>query len=347
MGMEAGRDQTEASGVTGLSPEPIQAFSTCPESGGVAWHHYPDLVRAAARSSEEHGCFGMLIYAENRLVDPWLVAQLVIEATDHLVPLIAVQPAYAHPYTVAKLISTLANMHGRQIHVNLVAGGFRNDLIALGDPTEHDERYVRMGEFGEIVAGLCRGDAMTTTGRFYSVTGLRLTPPVPRALEPQFMVSGSSPAGRGVATALNATAVRYPLPPGEGDPLAGGGRSGIRLGIIARADRDDAWRVAHATFPPDRAGEVAYGFAMKATDSHWHRKLSAADTGAVGTSPYWLHPFRHYQTFCPYLVGSYAEVADELTRYFGEGARAVILDIAAGEEELTHGLHCLDLASLS
>ena len=345
MSTEAEQGRPFAATPAHASKRQIQTFSTCPESTGVSLDSYPDLVRAAARASEERGCFGMLIYAENRLVDPWLVAQMMIEATDHLVPLVAVQPAYAHPYTVAKLISTLTNLHGRQIYVNLVAGGFRNDLIALGDPTEHDDRYVRMGEFGEIVAGLCRGDAMTTDGRFYSVTGLRLTPAVPPALAPQFMVSGSSPAGRDVATLLNATAVRYPLPPGESNLAASEGRSGIRVGIIARADRDDAWRVAHAAFPPDRAGEIAYGFAMKASDSHWHQQLSAADTGAVGSSPYWLHPFRHYQTFCPYLVGSYAEVVGELTRYFDEGSEAVILDIPAGDEELMHGLHCLSLAS--
>jgi alkanesulfonate monooxygenase len=343
--METERNRAEETRPAGPSPRRILTFSTCPESGGIALDRYPDLVRAAARSSEAQGCFGMLIYSENRLVDPWLVAQLVIEATDHLVPLVAVQPAYSHPYTVAKLISTLTNMYGRQLYVNLVAGGFRNDLIALGDSTEHDHRYVRVGEFGEIVTGLCRGEALTMAGNFYSVTGLRLTPPVPSTLQPGFMVSGSSPTGRGIAAALNATAVRYPLPPGDGDQAPGSDRSGIRVGIIARADRDEAWRVAHATFPPDRAGEVAYGFAMKVTDSHWHQQLSSADTSAVGASPYWLHPFRRYQTFCPYLVGSYSEVAGELTRYFDEGADVVILDVPPRAEELTHGLRCVELAS--
>jgi alkanesulfonate monooxygenase len=334
----------------GATPAPaskrrIRVFSTCPESAGVALDAYPDLVRSAAQASEERGCSGMLIYAENRLVDPWLVAQLVIQATDSLIPLVAVQPVYSHPYTVAKLVSTLTNMHGRRIDVNLIAGGFRNDLLALGDSTDHDDRYARMGEFGQIVVGLCRGDAVTMTGSFYSVTGLRLTPSVPTDLQPEFTVSGSSAAGRGIAAALNATAVRYPLPPGEQDDLPSLSRSGIRVGIIARDDRDEAWRVAHEIFPHDRAGQIAYGFAMKASDSHWHHQLSAAGAGAPGASPYWLHPFRHYRTFCPYLVGSYTEVADELTRYFEEGTDTVILDIPPSEDELSHGVRALELAS--
>ena len=345
MSMEAEQGRLAGTEPTGPLKRRIQAFSTCPESAGVALDLYPDLVRSAARASEERGCFGMLIYAENRLVDPWLVAQLVIQATDSLIPLVAVQPVYSHPYTVAKLVSTLTNLHRRQIYVNLIAGGFRNDLLALGDPTDHDDRYARMGEFGEIVAGLCRGDAVTTAGHFYSVTGLRLTPPVPAGLQPGFTVSGSSAAGRGIAAAMNATAVRYPLPPGEQDALPSLRRSGIRVGIIARDDREEAWRVAHEVFPPDRAGEIAYGFAMKASDSHWHRQLSTAEAGAPGSSPYWLHPFRHYRTFCPYLVGSYAEVASELRRYLDEGTDMVILDIPPSEAELSHGLRALELAS--
>lgn len=304
------------------------------------------MVRTAAAASEALGCTGMLIYAENRLVDPWLVAQIVIEATERLVPLVAVQPAYSHPYTVATLVSTLTNLYERQIHLNLVAGGFRNDLLALGDPTEHDDRYRRLKEFGQIVAGLCRGDAVTMDGRFYAVTGLRLTPSVPSALQPAFMVSGSSAAGREVATALDATAVRYPLPPGEDDGSRELERTGVRIGIIAREDSEEAWHVAHDTFPPDRRGEIAYGFAMKVSDSHWHHRLSAtsAETSGAG-SPYWLHPFRHYQTFCPYLVGSYSEVAAEIREYLAEGADTVILDIPRSEGELAHCLRALRLAT--
>jgi alkanesulfonate monooxygenase len=288
----------------------------------------------------------MLIYAENRLVDPWLVAQIVAEATDHLVPLVAVQPAYAHPYTVAKLVSSLTNMYRRPIHLNLVAGGFRNDLIALGDRTEHDDRYLRLEEYARIVDKLCQGSAVSLTGRFYSVAGLRLLPPVPAALQPGFMVSGSSAAGLRVAAGLKATAVRYPLPPGEEIEMPSAVRTGIRVGIIARDDGDDAWRVALEAFPRERAGRVAHGFAMKASDSDWHHRLSSDPAGAPGVrSPYWLEPFRHYQTFCPYLVGSYTEVADELARYLGEGADTVILDIPPGAEELRHGLRSVKLAS--
>jgi len=44
------------------------------------------------------------------------------------VPLVAVQPVYMHPYSVAKMVSTLAFLHQRRVFLNMVAGGFKNDL---------------------------------------------------------------------------------------------------------------------------------------------------------------------------------------------------------------------------
>jgi alkanesulfonate monooxygenase len=44
-------------------------------------------------------------------------------------------------------------------------------------------------------------------------------------------------------------------------------------------------------------------------------------------SPYWLWPFEHHQTFCPYLVGDFPTVASELARYQALGHSSFILDI--------------------
>ena len=71
------------------------------------------------------------------------------------------------------------------------------------------------------------------------------------------------------------------------------------------------------------------------SDSVWHQQLSEIDE-AAGKSPYWLVPFHNYKTMCPYLVGSYDQVAGELARYLTAGYRTVILDIPPDAEELTH-----------
>jgi alkanesulfonate monooxygenase len=76
---------------------------------------------------------------------------------------------------------------------------------------------------------------------------------------------------------------------------------------------------------------------MKTSDSQWHKQLSQlAEESKSNGSPYWLWPFENYNTFCPYLVGSYEEVASELGKYISQGFRTFILDIPVAAEDLQH-----------
>jgi alkanesulfonate monooxygenase len=290
-----------------------------------------------ARWSEDAGCEGILVYTDNSIVDPWLVTQVVIESTERLCPLVAVQPVYMHPYSVAKMVTSLAYLHDRRIYLNMLAGGFRNDLLALGDDTPHDERYDRTTAYTQIILDLLRGDApVTRNNGYYEVTGLRLTPPLPPELFPGVLVSGSSPAGLAAARSLGATPVKYPHPPGEEEP-PDGEEFGVRVGIVARDSADEAWRVALERFPEDRTGQITHKLAMKVSDSHWHEQLSQrVDEGADGArNSYWLGPFHNYKTFCPYLVGDHATVADQINHYGRLGATTFILDIPPSREELS------------
>ena len=318
----------------------LRIYSTTPQSKDVDASAYAREVADVARWSEEASCHGILVYTDNGIVDPWLVAQRVIEATDHLRPLVAVQPVYMHPYSVAKMITSLAYLHGRAVDLNMLAGGFRNDLLALGDETPHDDRYERTVEYARIITGLLAGAAVTLDGRWHRVKNLKLTPPLPSELAPSLLISGSSPAGLAAAESIGALAVRYPNPVEEEEreiesrPANG---VGVRVGVIARESAEEAWRVARERFPEDRRGELKHQLAMKVSDSHWHRELSGREEGGESDeSPYWLGPFKHGQTFCPYLVGTHERVGAELARYVAAGFKTFILDIPPSREELEH-----------
>jgi alkanesulfonate monooxygenase len=316
----------------------IVIFSTCPSSADHDVSHYLDRIREVSRWSEEAGCSGMLVYSDNRLADPWLVSHAVIQATERLRPLLALQPVYMHPFNAAKAIATLSGWYRRVVDLNLLAGGFKRDLEALGDPTPHDDRYARLEEYTRIVVGILResaeGRGFSFKGRFYEVENLRLTLPFDAAMMPRLLVSGTSPSGRACARALGAVPVEYPLPAASyADEAREGGARGLRVGIIARETEAEAWAVAEARFPADRRGEISHKMAMKVSDSDWHRRLSEAPTGAPG-DPFWLRPFQSYQTFCPYLVGSFERIAAEIGRYVQAGFSLFILDIPATPDEL-------------
>ncbi len=159
----------------------------------------------------------------------------------------------------------------------MLAGGFKNDLLALGDETPHDDRYAahrRVHADHDRAARRARSRSRSRASTTRSRT-CKLTPPLPPSSTPGSSISGSSDAGLAAARAIDATAVNYPKPPGEevdqrGDTVD----SGVRVGIIAREDADEAWRVALERFPEDRKGQITHQLAMKVSDSQWHKQLS-------------------------------------------------------------------------
>jgi alkanesulfonate monooxygenase len=325
----------------------LELFSTCPQSKDLEPDAYRRRVAEVAAWSDRAGYRGILVYTDNQLVDPWLVAQLVIESTQQLCPLVAVQPLYMHPYTAAKMVASFAHLYGRRIFLNMVAGGFRNDLRALGDETPHDQRYARLVEYTVVIKRLLEGQRVSFSGRYYNVQNLSLSPALPAELFPGIFVSGSSDAGVAAARAIGATAIKYPRPPSEEVSISADGAGiGMRVGVIARDDDSTAWHVARTRFPEDRKGQVTHALAMKVSDSSWHRQLSelGAETPSA-TNPYWLGPFENYKTFCPYLVGSYATVAVELARYIELGFETFVIDIPPDEEELRHTALAFEHAS--
>jgi alkanesulfonate monooxygenase len=327
----------------------IEIFSTSPQSKDLPRESYVRNVIDVARWSEEAGCTAILVYTDNSLVEPWLVSQIILQNTRRLCPLVAIQPIYMHPYSVAKMVASFAHFYGRRIYLNMVAGGFRNDLMALNDTTPHDDRYARLVEYTAIIKLLLASpDPVSYEGKFYRVDKLRMTPPLAPEYFPGILMSGSSDAGLAAAKAVDAVAVQYPKPAKECEPIASfnGLCVGVRVGIIARETSREAWNVACERFPGDRKGQIAHQLAMKVSDSHWHKQISdMAKEGNSAQGVYWTWPFENYKTFCPYLVGSYQDVCEEICRYLLIGYRTFILDIPANREELHHVQAVFQMAS--
>lgn len=326
-------DSTDAGAMVDMQSPSIRLFSTCPPSSQYGGD-YLRKVEEVADWCDDAGIEGILVYTDNSLLDPWLVSQVILSRTSNLAPLVAIQPVYMHPYTAAKMVATLSSLYNRRIFLNMVAGGFVNDLIALGDCAEHDERYDRLVEYVSIMKCLFdEPGPVTFTGVHFAVKNLTIKPRVPPGLAPEVFVSGTSTAGVKAAEEIGATSVSYPGTPSE--MACKGARSGIRIGIIARDDSSKAWRVAYERFPVDRKGQLTHALARKVSDSAWYEQLSELGDRPAD-SPYWLVPFKNYKTFCPYLVGSYDDVRYEIAQYIERGIQTFVLDVPPDREELYH-----------
>jgi alkanesulfonate monooxygenase len=208
------------------------------------------------------------------------------------------------------------------------AEGLDNESAALGDKMPRVMRYVRLIEYVLIVKSLLvSSQPLVYNGKFYRIEQLTPSSGLPEKLAPGIFMSCSSASGMAVARTLGATVVKYP-----GTPDAVGATlgpedldCGLRIGIIARKNREEAREIADARFPKGRCSRIM--------------RERAAST------PYQLALFRNSKNACPYLVGSYDEVARELSAYATAGYRAFLLEAPATEDELDHARAVLERAS--
>ncbi|MCG7525535.1 LLM class flavin-dependent oxidoreductase [Streptomyces sp. OfavH-34-F] len=317
----------------------LNVYATCPPSSGARPEEFRRDLARSARWTDDAGLRGLLIFTDHDVVDPWVAAQMLLQQSERLVPLVAAQPPYTHPYAVARMVSSLMFLYGRPVDLNLITGGSPYRMRTIGDALEHDVRYDRLVEYGEVIRHLLTStEPVTYEGDHYRVNRLSLFPPADPALLPRLFVAGSSDACLDAERRLGVVRLRYPRALQEYEPgspeLRGGG---LRIGILAREDHDEAWRVAHGRFPDDPDGERQYRIANRFSDSAWMKRLSAdAAAQEAGPSPYWMHPLRTSKEYCPYLVGSYEEVGAYLARYLTMGINTIVLNVPHEEADLHH-----------
>src|SRR5947207_14726010 len=130
----------------------LKIFSSCPVSAQAQSERCVRELQEFARASEDAGHEGALVFTDNSQLDPWLVSQIIVECTERLCPLVAIQPAYMHPYSVAKMIPSFAHLYRRRLYLNMVTGGFKNDLLALHDLTPQDRKSTRLNSSHTVIS---------------------------------------------------------------------------------------------------------------------------------------------------------------------------------------------------
>lgn len=313
-----------------MHPSPgFELISTCPESAHVPPDRYLQRVRETASWCEEAGHSALMVHSDHRLLDAWVVAQVILASTEALRPVVSVQPLYMHPYAVAKKVASLARLFGRGPDLNLVAGGFRSDLLALDDSTRHDDRYRRLREYGALIKLLLASDEpVEFDGDFYRVHKPRALAALPPELQPSLFVAGTSEAGRNTASALGARSVGQL-------GIDGHAVDCVRLGILARQDEHTAWDTARERFPGGRGSALQQRLEVSLGDSRWQQQLDDMSQDEVG-DPLWMQPYRVRRAPCAYLVGDYRTVARRLVDLLDAGTRSFVLDSPASAEELSH-----------
>jgi alkanesulfonate monooxygenase len=322
-----------------------RVFAISPRTRDVD-DYWSDICKVAA-FSETCRLTGVLLFTGNdTYLEPWAVTHELLRRTATISPLVAVNPIYMHPFTVAKMIASLVRLHGRKIYLNMVAGTALSHQTAMGDRLPHDERYDRLAEYIEIVKALLGSTRpLSFTGRYYQTEHLQLFPGIPADMAPEFLLAGQSDAARRVCAATGGIAMQM-LPAALEDGLPN--IPGMHFGIVARESEGAAWEAAKSLFPENQEYRAMLEYSMSNTDAAWKRRMKAdSERGAAVKKGYWLAPFANFQADCPYLVGSHAYIAERLRRLVQKGVTMFVLDIPAREEEFLNLNRAMQMSGIA
>ncbi|RPK38333.1 Methanesulfonate monooxygenase [Streptomyces sp. ADI92-24] len=297
---------------------------------------YLTQVSAAA---EQLGFEGALTPTGAWCEDAWLTTAMLARETERLKFLVAFRPGFVSPTLAAQMAATFQRHSGGRLLLNVVTGGESHEQRAYGDFLDKEARYVRSGEFLEIVGRLWRGETVDFTGSHLRVEAARLgrlPDPVPAVY-----FGGSSPSAIQVAARHSDVYLTFGEPPAQVAEklsrvraLAPAGRDpvrfGIRLHVITRDTAEQAWAEARRLldgFTPEVIRSVQEGLARSESEGQ-HRMvaLHGGRSDALEIAPnLWAGIGLVRGGAGTALVGSHQEVAARIVEYHRLGIDEFVL----------------------
>jgi alkanesulfonate monooxygenase len=321
----------------------LELFGTATVPHSTPPNGYRSWLTELARRAEKYDFAGLLVFYNHLVLDPWTVAGLIMQETTKLTPLVALQPYSIPPFTAAKTISSLTSVYRRRIDLNVVTGAAPEELNQVNEKLSHDQRYERAIEYVTVVRKLLSSAApLTWHGEYYQFDGLRINSAVVPQLLPRIFVAGSSDASSNLARQVGHVMITYPEPI---EMFAAnfvharknyGLELGVRFGLVARETDGEARAAALKDNPMDRATRLRM-LLKRESESVWSRRIAQlASEANIHDEVYWTG------LYTPLLVGSYARVADYLSRYVALGVSKLLLAKVDSEEGFQHTRAVLD-----
>ena len=228
---------------------------------------YGDPLKIAAGSqmfervtvaAEAAGFEYMLIPVGHQCWDAWMTGASMIGRTTSMRMLIAARPSYIHPVLLAKMISALDQLSGGRVSINLIAGQSEAENIAEGVTWSKEQRYEIMEEEVQILKTLwTSGGKADFDGKYYTLKQAEIVPLPLQKPYPKFYLGGGSGQAWELSAkhsdvhlfwgdtieqiAANMTTLRAMAAPHGREAALG---FGMRLQIICRENKKDAWEAA-------------------------------------------------------------------------------------------------------
>ena len=131
------------------------------------------LIRYA-RELDAYGFDYTLLPYGSSGYDPFGVAAVISQYTEHVRPIIALRPNTMYPTVAAKALATLDQLSDGRATVHIISGGSDHEQAREGDRLAKDERYARSEEFVQILRKVwSSNEPFDHAGRYYSFEDFR------------------------------------------------------------------------------------------------------------------------------------------------------------------------------
>ncbi|MFZ5896331.1 MAG: FMNH2-dependent alkanesulfonate monooxygenase [Myxococcota bacterium] len=248
-------------------------------------------LQQIAQAADALGFGGVLLPTGRSCEDAWPVAAAVVPCTRRLKFLVALRPGIIAPTAGARISATLDRLSGGRLLINVVTGGDPTEAEGDGIFLDHDARYRQTDEFLTIWRRVIAGESVDFEGAHLRVKGAKiLYPPVQRPYPPLYF-GGSSPAGHELAAKHVDVYLSWGEPPAavaekirdmrrRAAELGRSLRFGIRLHVIVRRTRSEAWAAADELISRlDDAAIAAAQRSFSRFDSEGQRRMSSLHQG--------------------------------------------------------------------
>lgn len=307
-----------------------------------------DDLHQIINAAELSGLDGVLAPYDPSGEESWIVAGGALRATRHARVVVDFQPAFGTPVYAAKVSATLQQLSQSRLSWRITVETDEADARARGDRVAGDDRYARAAEFLTVARGVWNetpvpgagfaGTGFEFDGEHYDVIDGGFRGILSGLPFPTVYLSGTSTQALELS-ALHGdvhlfTETREGITASVSElrerATAAGRtvRAGLEIPIIARETEQEAWARAHRQWREVHAEDAAE--ALDLGDGRWAGFAEIGYTQQIG------------------LVGSYEQVAQQLSNYIAAGVESFVLVGHPHIEELhragEHLLHLVDPA---
>jgi len=301
-------------------------------------------VSRLARRSEEIG-FDLSLIAELNLndikgigapsLDAWSTSAALAAITQRLELMVAVRPTFHSPALLAKQAANIDHISNGRLSLNVVSSWWEQEARMYGVHFEkHDDRYARTAEWLDVVNGTWTEPSFSYEGKYYSVENTVLEPKPVSKPRPTLYAGGESEAAK------NLIALKCDAYVMHGDSPE----------YVAAKIADMRERRERFGLPPMQFGVAGYAI-VRDTEADAKRELDRitdVKQNASGFANYqqWLNGTQLEQRMSieeysvsnrglrSGLVGTPAQVQDQLGKFEAAGVNLVLLQFSPQFEEM-------------